>query len=72
MKPQLWYCEMCGILGALMYKEDQDVMGVVYAMGDQHRKASPDCDNGALGLRSLVIENIKEPFILRPRQSIER
>ena len=70
MKPQLWYCEQCGILGALMYKEHDDVMSVVYAMGDQHREASPVCKNGAMGLRSIVPENIREPFILRPLNEV--
>ena len=24
MKPQLWYCEMCGIMGALMFEDGDD------------------------------------------------
>lgn len=71
-KPQLWYCESCGILGALMYEERDDVMSVVSAMGTQHRQASPECENGAYGLRSLIPENIKEPFILRPHEPVKR
>lgn len=72
MKPQLWYCEMCGIMGALMYEERDDVMSVVHGMGDQHREASPGCENGAVGLRSIVVENIREPFIMRPHESTKR
>lgn len=71
-KPQLWYCEMCGVLGALMFQERDDVMSVVHAMGDQHREASPSCENEAMGLRSIVVENIHEPFILRPRETTKR
>jgi hypothetical protein len=72
MKPQLWYCEMCGILGGLMYKDSEDAMSVAMGLGDQHRKASPDCENGALGLKCIVVENLQEPFILRPHESIKR
>lgn len=66
MTPQLWYCELCGVLGAILYDGHGDVMSVVSALGTQHREASPGCSNGARGLRSIVVENIREPFILRP------
>jgi hypothetical protein len=72
MKPQLWYCEFCGVMGALMYAPGSDAMSVVFGMGDQHREASPGCENKAMGLRSIVVENIREPFILRPHESIKR
>lgn len=68
MKPQLWYCEACGVFGAVMYEAQADVMSVVYAMGDQHREASPDCENGPYELRAIVVENIHESFTLRPRE----
>lgn len=70
MKPQLWYCEMCGILGSVMFKENDDIMPVIRAIEEQHRKASPDCENDARGLRVIAIQNIREPFILRPTEPV--
>jgi hypothetical protein len=63
---------MCGIMGALMYEERDDVMSVVYAIGKQHQEASPSCENGAMGLRTIVVENIREPFVMRPHESTKR
>ena len=71
-KPEIWYCEACGVMGALMYDAGEDVMSVVYALGSQHREASPGCEGSARGLRSIVVENIREPFVLRPHVSIDR
>lgn len=72
MEPQLWYCEMCGVMGALMFKAGDGVMSVFHALGNQHREASPDCPNGSMGLRTIVVENIREPFIMRPHEPIKR
>jgi len=70
LKPQLWYCERCGVLGAVMYELHADVMSVVHAMGDHHREASPGCSNGPMGLMSIVPENIRKPMICRPAVEI--
>lgn len=71
-KPHLWYCEMCGSMGAFMFQERDDVMSVVHIMESQHREASPSCENRAMGLRSIFVDKIREPFILRPHETIER
>ena len=68
MKPQLWYCETCGVMGAAMYEEHADVMYVVNAMGNQHRQASPKCENGVMGLPTIVVEDIREPFVMKPHE----
>ena len=65
MKPQLWWCERCGTLGATMFEDHADVMTVIYQMGDQHAGATPECPVSAMGLKSLCIENIHEPFVLK-------
>jgi len=62
MKFQLWWCEICGALGAVQYKERADAMSVCHAEDDQHKEASPMCPNGWMGLRSIAPENIKKPF----------
>ena len=55
---------MCGTLGAVRYEDHADVMSVVNLQRDQHSKAAPLCHNGAMRLRSLCPENVREPFVL--------
>jgi hypothetical protein len=72
VKLQLWYCESCGVLGGFMYGDDEDVVSVAFGMGAQHRKASPGCESRAVDLKILVVENIHEPFVLKPHESTKR
>lgn len=62
MKVQMWWCERCGTLGAVLHEDRADVMSVVYALGDQHSKAAPQCPMNAMGLRSIIPDKITEPF----------
>jgi len=64
MKTQLWWCEVCGTLGAVRHTDKADVMSVLHDQGAQHRKAAPLCSNHMMYLRSIVPENVKEPFTL--------
>lgn len=66
MKPQVWFCEACGVIGVTMYEEHADVMSVFHKLGDAHRAASPGCPRGVYegGLRVLSIENLKKDEIL--------
>lgn len=64
MKTQLWWCQVCGTLGAVRHTDKADVMSVVHDQSDQHRKAAPLCPNSGMMLRSICPENIKEPFTL--------
>lgn len=63
-RAQLWFCQSCGTVGALMVRPGEDVMSVVYRMGDQHTGVSPDCGKGAMMLQSIVPENIREDQVL--------
>lgn len=72
VKPQLWYCESCGALGAVMYDQGTDVMSILHTMAGQHKKASHDCETETMALRVIVPENIAEAFVLRPRESAKR
>lgn len=66
MKPQIWYCEVCGVLGAVMFEDGAGVMSVIHAMDDQHKRVSPGCNLDVLRLRSIVPEEIRGEFVIQP------
>jgi hypothetical protein len=51
-----------------MVKEDDDATSVTEAMFDHHQESSPYCENAVLGLTSIVMEKILEPFVLLPHE----
>ena len=72
MKAQMWWCERCGALGAVLHEDHADVMSVVYALGGQHTKTIPQCPIDATHLRAIVPENIKEPFTFTVKIEADR
>ena len=72
MKVQMWWCERCGALGAVLHEDHADVMSVVYALGGQHAKTTPQCPIDATHLRVIVPENIKEPFTFTVKIEADR
>lgn len=40
---QAWYCEMCDKDGAVLVRDGDGVMEVVYAIEEHHRERSPSC-----------------------------
>jgi len=64
MKSQVWFCEKCGVIGAIMFLENSDVMSVVHMMGNQHRQAAPGCQESEYRLRSIHPEYIQSSVVL--------
>jgi len=60
VKPQVWFCEVCRALGAVMYEEHADAMSVMYQVLDAHQEASPSCKEQP---RILVLDNVTKDEI---------
>ena len=50
---QIWLCEDCKEVGAVTHSVHEDVMSVVYLIGDAHHEQSPNCTTPAAEIRVL-------------------
>lgn len=61
MKPQLWFCDRCLVIGVVMHEEHEDVMSVSNRIREAHLKYRPSCRYSE---RLIVPENLKTDHIL--------
>lgn len=52
-----WTCEKCGAKGKVSHERNADVLSVVYLIEDDHKRASPECDQPIRGIR-IVNANV--------------
>lgn len=64
---QLWYCEVCGMIGAVVFEKSTDFFSAATLVRDQHNnQASDDCPGSS---RAIVPENIKESMIIYDKEN---
>lgn len=64
---QIWFCEGCRAIGAVVYALHDDVMAVAWKVRDQHEAASAAADIAcSLDARVILPENIRESGVILP------
>ncbi len=69
MSVQVWFCEECSTLGAVVYSEDKDVMSVSRMICDHHQESSPECE---VALHSTRVINMDEITGIRKTQVLAK
>lgn len=64
MKVEVWFCENCGMIGAVEHPDKDDVLTVAHAIGDQHLYENA-CNTPLGKLRVIFPENIPGTCVLR-------